>query len=136
MLLLVFGFALFSVPSTSEAQPTITLTVDDGSAAEAGQGTGEFTVTRSNDGNTAAYLRVYLEVVGIALRGTDYATTNLNFAGGSTYYLNIPAASLSQSVILTPAVDNLIEGVENITFTLLEPQLAGHDYTVGSPSTE
>ena len=39
LLWLICGFALFGIPSTSEAQPTVTLTVDDGMAAEAGQET-------------------------------------------------------------------------------------------------
>jgi len=69
-----------------------------------------------------------------AVQGIDYSTTNLSWAVGTTYYLTIPATALSQSVTLTPLRDNLIEDVENITFVLVEPQLVGHDYTIGSPS--
>ena len=46
----------------------------------------------------------------------------------------MPASMLSQSAALTPALDNPIEGVENVTFTLIDPQLAGHDNTLGPPS--
>jgi len=131
ILLLVFGFVLPGVSIAGEILPVVTLTQDDVSAAEAGQDTGEITISRSNDGNTAAALRVYLES---AVQGIDYSTTNLSWAVGTTYYLTIPATALSQSVTLTPLRDNLIEDVENITFVLVEPQLVGHDYTIGSPS--
>jgi len=101
ILLLVFGFVLPGVSIAGEILPVVTLTQDDVSAAEAGQDTGEITISRSNDGNTAAALRVYLEIGGSAVQGIDYSTTNLSWAVGTTYYLTIPATALSQSVTLT-----------------------------------
>ena len=49
-------------------------------------------------------------------------------------FITFSASSLSQSVVLTPVFDEIEEDDENVTFSLLGPQLAGHDYTVGEPS--
>jgi len=63
----------YTVGTPSEAGATISddvaeviLTLDDGEAAEAGQNTAGFTVTRSSQGNTAAILRVYVQTGGTA----------------------------------------------------------------------
>lgn len=76
---------------------------------------------------------MYLQIGGSAQPGADYTTTNLGGAGGNNYYITLPGSSLSQTVTLTPTRDNLIEVPENVTFTLLEPQLVGNDYTIGAP---
>jgi hypothetical protein len=49
--------------------------------------------------------------------------------------MTIPGGQASLTSTLTPILDNIIEGVEDITFQLLAPQLAGHDYTIGAPSS-
>jgi hypothetical protein len=76
---------------------------------------------------------VYVELGGTATRGTDYTTTSLSFAGGTTFFLTIGVGELSAPVTVTPIFDELEEGDETVSFSLLPPQLAGHDYTVGVP---
>jgi hypothetical protein len=92
-------------------------------------------VTRTTDAGTGSSLRVYLELGGTAVRGTDYTTTGLSFAGGTTCYAQILGNQASVNVTFTPTLDNLIEGEETITYSLLGPLLAGHDYTIGEPDS-
>jgi hypothetical protein len=138
ILLLVFGFALLCVSLAAEAQPTVTFNLDvsDLLAAEVDQNTAEITITRSDDGNTAASLDVYVLIGGMAALNADYTASNLGWGGVDccTYFIRIPADQQTQTVLLTPDQDNMIEGDENITFTLLDPQDPNSDYTVGSPS--
>jgi len=113
----------------------IHLTVDDDEAAEFGQDPAGFTITRDSHGNMGASLRVYLELGGTAVRNADYTTTNLESIGGTTYYATIPAGQPSVFATFTPVLDNLIEGEETITYSLLGPQLGGNDYTIGAPNS-
>jgi len=125
---------LFGISSAAEAQPTVTFTAIDGSAAEAGQETAGFSVTRTDNGNTAAILRVYVQTGGTATIGSDYSTTNMGYVEPNVYFIDIRANDLSTSVILTPVFEELEEGTENILVTLLDPRGINDDYTVGSPS--
>ena len=111
----------------------VTLSVDDASAAEAGQDTAGFTVTRTGNGNPAVSMNVFVERSGSATIGSDYTTTNLNGYSATTYYVVIPANQLSQSVTLTPVFDEIVEGDETAGFKLLGPLSVGHDYTIGIP---
>ena len=121
-----------SAARSAEAQPSVTLTIDDADAAEAGQATGAFTVTRTGD--TAASLEVWLTIGGSAVVGPDYVAPGLSGRGGSDYSVNIPGGQLSRTITLTPAQDNLAEGAENFTVMLRAPGDVGHDYTIGAPS--
>jgi hypothetical protein len=134
ILMLIFGFALLSVSSVADAQPTVNLTSVDTTAAEAGQETAGFSVTRTDDANTAGVLRVFLEITGSAGINSDYTTANLNGYTGTTYFVDIAPNELSGNVLITPILDNRIESDENIVVTLLAPIDANHQYTVGSPS--
>jgi serralysin len=127
------GSPLSGSATISDDVAEVILTEGETMAAEAGQVPADFTVSRNMQGNFNTTLRVYLEMGGTALINTDYAPTNLTAVGGSTYYVTIPTSMSSITVTLTPVRDNIIEGLENITFQLLPPQLAGHDYTIGSP---
>ena len=110
----------------------VTLSVDDGAADEAGQDTAMFTVTRTDQGNTGATLSVYLQLGGSAVRTQDYNTSNLFFAGGDTYFIQIQAGQLSRTATITPIRDNIIEGEENVTFALIGPQNPDQSYTLGA----
>ena len=61
--LLVFGFALSGASLAGEVLPVVTLTVGNDSAAEAGQDTAGFTVTRSSNGNKVRSAGVLRESV-------------------------------------------------------------------------
>ncbi|MDX1556463.1 MAG: hypothetical protein R3212_10590, partial [Xanthomonadales bacterium] len=133
----LFGLTLAGLPTAAwaGATPTVNFTAIDSTAAEAGQETASFSVTRTMDGNFDAPLRVHLQLGGAADRGPDYTTTNLFGTGGDNYFLDIPASQTSQTVTITPVLDNLIEGPEDVTFMFLEAQTPGHDYIIGAPSS-
>ncbi|MDX1379522.1 MAG: hypothetical protein R3233_00305, partial [Xanthomonadales bacterium] len=133
---LLWGSLLLGLPTLVHSQlATVTLTVPDATAAEAAQDPASFTVTRTADAGTGSSLRVYLQLGGTATRSTDYATTNLSFAGGDAYYTTIAAGQTSNSIAITPVLDNRIEGDETITFDVLPWQLAGNEYQIGNPSS-
>jgi hypothetical protein len=97
----------------------VTMTLDDGELAEANLDPGSFTVTRSNQGNVAAALTVYLTFAGTAVNGTDYDTTEQHYVGGTNNRrMVIPADQLSLTSVITPRKDNLVEGEEAAIFTL------------------
>lgn len=113
----------------------VSLMVDDPEAFEAGQDPASFTVSRTAQGDTSAAMRVYLEMGGTATGLQDYDRTNLTGAGGDTVYIRLPGGQLSETATLTPRRDNLIEGQETITFTLIGHQFPNHEYVVGAPNT-
>jgi hypothetical protein len=113
----------------------VTLTIDDGAAAELEEDPGSLTIARSNHGNTTANLRVYLQVGGTAQFNTDYSVSpTLSTASAGVYFTTIPANQLSLTLTLTPDFDFSPEADESVTFGLIAGQLAGHDYLVGAPA--
>jgi len=120
--------------SISDDVAQVTLTVDDALAAEIDQDKASFTVTRSSNGNVAAALNVFVQRSGSATINADYSTLYLNGYSGDTYYVQIPANQLSQTVTLTPVFDEVEEGDETAAFILQNPLSQGHDYTIGAPS--
>ena len=112
----------------------VSLMVDDSTASEAGQDPASFTVFRTAQGNTDNNMRVYLELGGTAATPADYDRTNLIGAGGGIYYLTLSGGQLSETAILTPRRDNLIEGLETITFALVGHQFPNHEYFIGAPN--
>ena len=74
-------------------------------------------------------INVYVAVEGEAVIGTDYATTNLIWSCSPPYYyITIPAGQFSATSVITPILDNNIEGPETATFTLV----ASPGYTVAT----
>ena len=55
----------------------VTLTLDDGDAAELGQDPGIITVTRSDNGDTSQGLHVYMQQSGSAEYGPDFSTSGI-----------------------------------------------------------
>jgi hypothetical protein len=130
----IFVFLSAGWPVAALAQPTVTLTVGDNSAAEAGQATGSFTVTRNSD--TAASLSVWVTVTGSAGISVDYSVPGVDFrAGPNVYSITIESGQLSKTVTLTPIRDNLIEGTETFIVTMQAPGDVGNDYIIGNPSS-
>jgi hypothetical protein len=91
-------------------------------------------VARSNQGNTATSLRVYLQIGGAAQRGADYDLDQVTPIVGDVYYTTIAVGELSRAIVLTPDFELIEEGNETANFTVLGPQLANHDYVVGVPA--
>src|SRR5262249_6885981 len=93
------------------AQPIITIEATDASAAEGGNNTGTFLVTRA--GSTIAPLEFNYSIktgAGQAINGIDYTT--LSEVG------TIPAGQSSVEIVVTPIDDSAIEGPETVTLTL------------------
>ncbi len=101
--------------------PTVTLAVTDGTATEAGQTPGEFTVTRT--GPTSGDLTVNYTLAGSAVNGIDYSTLS-----GSVTILDGQASAV---ITVTPIDDSDDELTETVTVALA----GGTGYAVGSPST-
>jgi len=101
---------LFSLCGNAFALPTVNISEADSEAAEAGQDTASFTVTRTDDGTLGQNLNVYFDFVNPPT-GTDYDFgAGLGYVDGDTRYITIPAGESSASVTITPRLDNLIEG--------------------------
>ncbi len=130
--LLVTFFVLSVLPMTALAQPTVTLTLSDGAAAEGTLDTGTFTVTRTNEGGVASPLIVRVSVSGNANWNTDFTVAPITPVAAQLLNVTIPANELSAAVNLTPIKDNVIEGTEKATFTLVA---LGTDYVVGAATT-
>lgn len=118
--------------------PIITLTLNDGTATEAGPTTGSFTMARSG-GNLSASLAVRVSLAGTTASttaGTDYTLSPLlGNLGGDLRQFTFAASNSSQLITLTPVDDTLVEPVENAVFTL-DPSIATPPiYSIGSPST-
>ncbi len=123
--ILILGFS-----TQAFAISEVNLTLDDGSAAEALQNPGSFTVTRTNDGNIAQAITVWVAVSGSATIDTDYAHPDMVCCGpGNEYLITILSNQLSRTITITPELDNIVEGPETFTVTLLD---IGTTYTVGA----
>ncbi|MEC4813126.1 MAG: Calx-beta domain-containing protein [Scytonema sp. PMC 1069.18] len=101
---------------------TVTIAATDAAAAEAGQDTGNFRITRTGD--TTSDLTVEYTVTGTATNGTDY-TPNLTgtaiIASGQSFV----------DITITPVDDALIESNETATLTLVDTA----DYDLGATTT-
>ncbi|MFM1770158.1 MAG: hypothetical protein RJA22_2687 [Verrucomicrobiota bacterium] len=103
---------------TDDDLPSVTLSVTDAEAAEAGLNPGQFRVTRT--GCLSAPLTVIYTVEGTATGGTDYTS----LPGSVT----LPAGAASATVTVTPADDSEAEPAETVLVTLL----VGTGYVVES----
>jgi hypothetical protein len=98
----------------------VRIEASDGTAAESGANTGEFTISRV--GASASPLTVSYTIGGTASNGTDYHTIPSE--------VTIPAGEASATVTVTPIDDGSEEGAEDVTITLLP----GVGYAVGLPA--
>ncbi len=131
--LLVFlcCFYLSSVSVVAFAVPEVTLTQDGAAASEETLVTGGFTVTRTVDGNLDQALTVRITVTGTATIGPDFALPGWGFVvQPDVYQASIPAGELSFSSTITIFKDNIIEGDEDVVFTLIDSGL--NNYTIGA----
>ena len=87
----------------------VRLDASDFTASEPGLDTGEFTFTRFGTTNTP--LQVFFTISGTASNGVDYVAISNSFV--------IPAGQLSAALPIIPIDDNLVEGDETLTLTLL-----------------
>jgi hypothetical protein len=91
----------------------VELTDADTEASEAGLETGSFTISRTG-GNIDGTITVQIALSGSASLGSDY-TLSPGFVTAAT----IAGGETSRVVTLTPKADNLAEGPEEATLTLL-----------------
>ncbi len=88
-------------------------------AAETGPLAGSFALTRTGATNTA--VTVYYTVSGTASNGSDYLTMAGNLA--------LPAGVSVTNLVISPIGDNIAEGTETVSVTLL----ASNQYAIASP---
>lgn len=98
---------------------TVNLTASDSAASEQGQGTGQFTFTRT--GSTAGALTVNFTIGGTATSGSDYAALPTTVV--------IPDTVASTTLLVTPVDDGTVEGSETVVLTL-----TSGFYNIGAPS--
>ncbi|MFO7691393.1 MAG: Calx-beta domain-containing protein [Cryobacterium sp.] len=113
--------------------PVVTLTVTDATASENPLDTGAWVLARTG-GNLAAGLSVRVALSGTATFSSDYSLSPGGaFLGGGIYQWNIPAASGSTTVTLTPVNDATPEVDETATFTLSASTSTPPAYQIGTP---
>jgi hypothetical protein len=98
--------------------PTVSVSVADSDAREEGSNPGTFRISRNSAAETA--LTVDFIIGGSAQNGGDYA------AIGSS--MTIPAGSAETTVVVTPYMDQVVEGDENVTLRIT----AKPSYEVGN----
>ncbi len=113
LIVLIGGLASFA----AYAQPSISVTATDATAAELGS-TGEFTFTLSQAVPNAA-LSVAIAAAGSATPGNDYTALPQS--------IEFPAGALTQTLRVSPVIDDIQEGDENVVVNIV----AGSGYTVG-----
>ncbi|MFK7957998.1 MAG: hypothetical protein AB8B96_17995 [Lysobacterales bacterium] len=114
--------------SIADDVPEITLTrVGDGAMAELGQVSSSFRVERSNNGDISRAITVNIDIAGTATRNVDYSSPGV--FGGAPLAVSIAGGDFDATFVLTPNVDNLVEGSETVTVAL-QPSAAV--YTVGT----
>lgn len=99
--------------------PSVSVTATDAVAAEQGQDTATFLITRSGDVSEA--LTVAFALTGTAINGTDYATNVLS--------TTIPAGAAEVTVTITPVDDTVAELTESVVLTLT----SGAQYDIKAP---
>ncbi len=105
----------------SGALPTVTISVTDAVAAEAGPNPGQFTISRT--GPTTGSLTAQYAIGGNATNGVDYQTIGTA--------VTIAAGSASRVVTITPIDDTVVDANEQVSLTLS----ASPSYFVGSPGS-
>jgi len=122
------------ISATAFAIPVVTLAPDVTTASEETLATGGFTVTRTDDGNLAQPLTLRITVNGSATIGPDYVLPGWGFVlQPDVYQISIPANETSVSSTITVFRDNIIEGDEEVVFTLFDGGF--NSYTVGAQTT-
>ena len=102
--------------------PVITIGATDPTAAEAGPGTGQFTITRT--GSTTASLVVNFSLSGTATSGNDFTSLGTS--------LTIAAGQATGTLTVTPVNDTQIESNETVIVTLS----TGSGYALGSTTSD
>lgn len=88
--------------------PIVKIEATDSTASEDGTNTGQFTITRTGD--TTNSLDVNLAFGGNGSNGTDYQSVASS--------VTIPATQSSLNILITGIEDSIVEGNENVVFSL------------------
>lgn len=89
--------------------PTVEIVASDAVACEFGTNTARFSVVRSGDTNPA--VTVNYTISGTAINGSDYVSVP-----GS---VTLAAGRIATNIVITPIADNLVEGDETVTLSLI-----------------
>ena len=134
VLIFLCWFYLSGVSVVAFAIPEVSLTQDGTMASEETLATGGFTVHRDNHGNLAQPLILRITVTGTAAIGPDYVLPGWAFVvQPDVYQISIPANETSVSSTITIYKDNIIEGDEDVVFTLFDAGF--NNATVGTQTT-
>lgn len=125
-----------TVNISSDDVPTVSITATDRTADEPTKGTGAFTITVSETPPTGFYVRYQIAVGGdAATLDVDYTVSSddSNVGDGGVLTVGWEYCNTTAEVIsINPQADEIIEGDETVTFTLL----AGSGYSIGEPNTD
>lgn len=115
VLLVASHFGIHSLVAGAWISVTLTITAFDNSAAERGEDTAAFRITRS--GPTGFPITVQFDVGGTATRGSDFALTT--FTGANlTNEVTIPVGSDSVTIFVRPVDDSRAEETERVSLKL------------------
>ena len=130
--IIIYFCAFLFVCSNASALPTVSITEVDEEAAEAGQVTGSFTVTRTGDENPEQILQVYF-IFGPSAEGQDFNfSAGLGYHNATTRHVTIPANEFSATVTITPIMDSNEEEGDEIVVINLSDRIT---HTLGTPKT-
>ncbi len=111
--------------------PVISVSTLDDSASELGD-TGQLTFSRTGgDSSQALPVRFFVEGDTAGLDNDWSADPMPTFGGFDSFYVTIPASQTSQTLTITPLIDNLAEGDETLTLRVVS--FSNDGYLVGSP---
>jgi K319L-like, PKD domain/PKD domain/Calx-beta domain len=119
----VAGVPATGTVTIADDPAVIGLEATDPDASEAGADPGAFTLTRSG-GDPSQVLAVSLVKSGSASYLFDYQSP-----GGSVATVSFPAGQVATEMAITPLADNLVEGPEFVTFTIV----ASPHFATGGP---
>ncbi|MCX6927081.1 MAG: hypothetical protein NT154_28325, partial [Verrucomicrobia bacterium] len=115
------SFSASATVMIQDNDQNVRVDASDLEAAEPGTDRGAFTFTRFGTTNTP--LEVFFTISGTAINGVDYVALPNSFV--------IPAGSLAATLPVVPLDDQLVEGPEEVTLTLV----GDSSYTLAAPTT-
>ena len=99
------------------------ITATDATASEAGQQSGDFTISLNQTNTTGSPVTVNYTIGGTAINTTDYNTISSS--------VSIPNGQDSAVITITPVDDSVTEGPEDVQLSLA----AGTDYATGASAS-
>ena len=109
--------SFFAAVAVTAAPTGATITATDASAAELGDDTATFVISRPAGEPTTADHPVTVTIGGTASPFSDYGSSS-GIGNGASFSTAIPAGQPSLTITLTAFFDAVVEGPETVTFTV------------------